>query len=151
MSLPEGRLLRAVYFSRNCIDLPLAEMRPAIDDILRTSQRNNARVGVTGALIFTGNAFGQVLEGPIEQVEEIFDRIQGDPRHCDVTVLDICEVTERSFTGWAMGYVGFDQAEDDPFRDFDPTVLRSQTPAAVELCDLLCGLAQRSELRNGTA
>ena len=52
-------------------------------DILRTSRRNNAEVGVTGALMFNGGAFAQVLEGPRRGVESTFERIQRDQRHGD--------------------------------------------------------------------
>ena len=99
-------LLSVVYLSRNTIQRPLAELRWEIDQILETSQRNNALVGVTGALIFNRGIFGQVLEGPDDAVEETFERIQLDDRHSDVTVLATRRVTERAFGSWSMGYVG---------------------------------------------
>ena len=48
----------------------------AIGQILAVSRRNNARAGITGALMYSGSAFAQVLEVPRLAVEAIFERIQ---------------------------------------------------------------------------
>ena len=77
-----------------------------VEGILAVSRRNNARVGVTGALIFNRSTFGQVLEGPEAAVEETYVRIEADPRHRDVEVLDLRSVEERAFGDWSMGFVG---------------------------------------------
>ncbi|WP_299646722.1 BLUF domain-containing protein [uncultured Jannaschia sp.] len=106
MTILQPDLLRLVYFSRNRISRPDCEMIWEIDQILETSQVNNGRAGVTGALIFNDGVFGQVLEGPKDAVEETFERIQLDERHHDVTLLDITPIDERSFADWSMGFVG---------------------------------------------
>lgn len=41
-----------------------------IDKIIKTSQRNNTREGVTGAMMFISGVFGQVLEGPAGSCRE---------------------------------------------------------------------------------
>jgi hypothetical protein len=96
---------RLVYYSRNRLtDGALNAWM--VRDILRVSQANNARVGVTGALMFNAGCFAQVLEGPRAAVEETFERIQQDERHGDVSLLDFSEAAERAFPGWSMGFVG---------------------------------------------
>ena len=99
-------LHRLVYTSRNHLVGDEAEMSIAVLEILRTSQRNNARVGITGALLFNKGAFAQVLEGPSRAVEDTFERIQRDERHGDVTVLQCGTTAERKFTNWSMAFVG---------------------------------------------
>ena len=47
-----------------------------IADILGTARRNNARDALTGALIFNGHNFMQLLEGPGDKVEACL----ADPR-----------------------------------------------------------------------
>lgn len=106
MLFQSDHLTRIVYFSRNRIILPEAAMSAEIDSILRISQANNGRDGVTGALIYNAGVFGQVLEGPVDAVEETFERIQMDDRHADVTLLEISSILERSFSNWSMGFVG---------------------------------------------
>lgn len=77
-----------------------------IEAILAASRRNNARSGVTGALIFNRGTFGQILEGPDEAVDETFARIEADPRHDRIEVLALKKVDARAFADWSMGFVG---------------------------------------------
>lgn len=99
-------LYRLVYASKNLLQGSDAEIAQAVSQILDASQRNNARVGVTGALMFNAGAFAQVLEGPQQGVESTFERIQCDPRHGDVTVLQCGPAESRSFANWSMAFVG---------------------------------------------
>ena len=99
-------LYRLVYTSRNQMPGSEAAMAEAVAQILETSRRNNVRADVTGALMFNGGAFAQVLEGPRRGVEQIFERIQRDMRHGDVTVLQCGPVESRGFTNWSMAFVG---------------------------------------------
>jgi hypothetical protein len=99
-------LRRIVYFSRS--DLPASAEGAAaeIRRILEASRRNNPALGVTGALIFSRGAFGQLLEGPPDALERLFERIQADPRHREVTLLDYAAAPAREFPEWSMAYVG---------------------------------------------
>ena len=99
-------LYRLVYASKNLLQGSDAEIAKAVSQILIASQRNNATVDVTGALMFNAGAFAQVLEGPQQGVESTFERIQCDPRHGDVTVLQCGSVESRSFANWSMAFVG---------------------------------------------
>lgn len=99
-------LYRLVYASKNLLQGSDAEIAHAVSQILAASQRNNTVVDVTGALMFNAGAFAQVLEGPQQGVESTFERIQCDPRHGDVTVLQCGPVESRSFTNWSMAFVG---------------------------------------------
>ena len=99
-------LYRLVYASKNLFDGSDADARAEVDQILAASRRNNARSDVTGALMFNGGAFAQVLEGPQRGVEETFERIQRDIRHGDVTVLECGPVAGRGFDTWSMAFVG---------------------------------------------
>lgn len=99
-------LYRLVYASKNFMHGTDAEVAQVVAQILETSQRNNARVDVTGALMFNAGAFAQVLEGPRRAIEGTFERIQRDTRHGDVTVLQCGPAESRGFTNWSMGFVG---------------------------------------------
>lgn len=103
-------LYRLVYASKNLLQGSEAEIAGAVSQILAASQRNNAEVGVTGALMFNAGAFAQVLEGPKDGVEATFERIQCDPRHGDVTVLQCGVVESRTFANWSMAFVGQSRA-----------------------------------------
>ena len=101
-----SELYRLVYASKNLFQGTEAELTAAVGQILATSQRNNARSDVTGALMFNTGAFAQVLEGPRQGVEETFERIQCDDRHGDVTVLQCGPTESRNFATWSMAFVG---------------------------------------------
>ncbi len=100
------QLYRLVYCSRNRIRGTEVEVTAEIQQILRTSRENNARAGVTGALLYNAGNFAQTLEGPLEAVEEVFERIQEDFRHSDVTIVENGPVAARLFGDWAMAMCG---------------------------------------------
>lgn len=76
--------------------------------ILDESYRNNPKSGVTGALLYAGGYFAQLLEGDDVGVETTFLRIQADERHRDVKVLlhEPCE--HRYLPSYPMGLAGVD-------------------------------------------
>ena len=49
--------------------------------LLERARRNNARVGVTGLLLYREGNFMQALEGREEDVTGVHGRIAGDPWH----------------------------------------------------------------------
>lgn len=104
-------LHRLVYYSRNRMAGEPEQLAQAITAILAASRINNARVGVTGALMFNAGCFAQVLEGPQAAVENVFERIQQDERHGDVSLLAFQPVEARAFEAWSMGFVGSSVAD----------------------------------------
>lgn len=120
---------RLVYYSRNHIAGDDTTFEAHVDDILSKSRENNARDGITGALMFNSGCFAQVLEGPLDKVEEAFERIQQDERHGDVSLLAMEPIASRSFPNWAMGFVGASGVDARRFAaiasssDFDPSRL----------------------------
>lgn len=110
---------RLVYYSTNRINGTSAEIRANIDEILVASRRNNRLVGLTGALMFSSGFFGQVIEGPQDALEATFERIQQDPRHGDVRLLQLTAVNARSFGDWSMAFVGAQEDTLSDWRDGD--------------------------------
>lgn len=70
--------------------------------ILAESQRNNARDGLTGVLAAHADRYIQVIEGPREALDSLLRRLEDDPRHRDVRLLDRAPATHRMFEGWTM-------------------------------------------------
>lgn len=91
-------LSRLIYASRGTDALTAAEF----EKILEVSKRNNAKVGVTGVLLFSAREFLQCLEGSREGINQTYARIVRDPRHSDVQILDYREVDRRMFGEWGM-------------------------------------------------
>ena len=95
---------RMVYCSRNRITGSPQEVVAEIDAILLASRRNNAANDVTGALLFNGEAFAQVLEGPRDAVDVAYAKLRFDPRHSNVVLLQQAKQLERNFGNWTMAY-----------------------------------------------
>ena len=95
-------IFRIIYCSRNAIDSE--DRDQSIAQILDISRRNNARDGVTGALLYNDGMFVQTLEGDFDAVQTVFERIQGDERHQDVVVLQAVNVAAPIFADWAMAF-----------------------------------------------
>ena len=108
-------LHRIVYYSRNRLAGGPDVVADQIRTILAASQRNNAPLGVTGALMFNSGCFAQVLEGPQEAIEATFERIQQDDRHGDVSLLEFSPIPHRFFPNWSMAYVGASRAHGAQF------------------------------------
>lgn len=96
---------KALYCSRNTIEGTQAERDAEISRILEIARVNNSKQDVTGALLFNSGFFAQVLEGPKAAIEKIFEKIQRDDRHNDVTVLETGFHDSRDFSEWSMAYV----------------------------------------------
>ncbi len=105
-------LRRLIYCSRNAIAGDAVAAEGEIQNILLVARRNNRAAGVTGALLFTHGCFVQALEGQRDELEAIFERIQCDERHRDVTVLAFESVLERAFPGRDLDYLGDTEAGD---------------------------------------
>ncbi|MGY3698424.1 hypothetical protein ACVIGA_008504 [Bradyrhizobium sp. USDA 3240] len=95
-----------IYVSRSTSNLHDSSASEIIRSILAQSRAKNARLGVTGALLFSEGYFCQVLEGERAAVEEIFSAIESDPRHRDITLLTFRPATPRRFPDWSMAYAG---------------------------------------------
>jgi hypothetical protein len=68
------------------------------------AQQCNARDELTGALIYNGQNFMQLLEGPVAKVEACLARIRADRRHNGMIEIRRRRVTAREFAGFAMLY-----------------------------------------------
>ena len=97
------KLMQLVYCSQ-----PFGYSLEILSAILIASRANNRKHDITGALICRSDIFLQLLEGPEQQVKNIYEKIQKDDRHINVYHLldQFCE--KRLFPAWAM--------KDDPVK-----------------------------------
>jgi len=76
--------------------------------ILASSHKNNARLDVTGMLLYRGGNFLQVLEGSEKVVDNVFNVIAQDARHHQVILMLKRPVPKRQFENWEMGFANLD-------------------------------------------
>ena len=98
-------IFKILYCSKNLIEGEHAKQDAEISQILQSARRNNRKQNVTGALFFNSAYFAQALEGPKLAIEKIFENIQRDPRHGDVTVLSSETGGQRDFPEWSMAHI----------------------------------------------
>lgn len=86
----------------------MAKLPADIDAIINVSRENNQREQITGCLVFDGECFAQVLEGPAGIVWERYMTISKDARHSGIELLRISSGrTHRSFGRWDMAFFGY--------------------------------------------
>jgi hypothetical protein len=93
-------LYHLVYQSN--VTAPLSEAE--LEALLVQSRSWNMSHDLTGVLLYCDSNIIQVLEGPEDEVEYIFGRIEQDLRHYDVTKLADGPIQQRNFSQWTMGF-----------------------------------------------
>ena len=82
-------------------------VRPLLDGellwLLNQARAENRRLGLTGMLLYRDGHFLQLLEGGLRELEQIYGRIERDPRHHHVTLLRT-DFGPRLFPHWTMGF-----------------------------------------------
>ena len=101
MSKPK-ELVELSYLSEAVSDMSfLGLMR-----LLEAARAYNLKNGVTGILLYDNQQFGQIIEGERTNVMKVWKRIQDDKRHHRVELLEIREISERSFPDWLLRFYG---------------------------------------------
>ena len=76
-----------------------------VKGIAATARRHNPAHAITGALLFDGEHFCQLIEGAESQVQELMRRIAQDARHTDVrTLFSGRSAAGRRSSRWRSGY-----------------------------------------------
>lgn len=108
----DGAVFRLVYRSHDRI--PEDGRRAELGELFSQARSNNKRSGLTGALLLDRDWFVQTLEGDEAVVRALFARIEDDPRHDAVEVLEAGPVPGRLFARWAMAEVAASGRPDIP-------------------------------------
>jgi hypothetical protein len=133
-------IVHLLYVSRSLI--PRDGVKQAIDHLVVTSSSRNSTLALTGALLFTGRHFAQVLEGKQESVELVMAAIARDARHDQVLVVEKAPVAERRFAGWSLVYFGPSEfVSRHVTRLLSDPAAAKRTRAAEWLVELLCEFA----------
>jgi EAL domain-containing protein (putative c-di-GMP-specific phosphodiesterase class I) len=103
---PESGLFQIAYISDNTTATSPEQLTLIMKSIQEASKKNNEADNISGALMFNQLCFAQILEGESHVIEKTFERIQCDPRHQNIQVLDYRSIETRSFPDWAMAFIG---------------------------------------------
>ncbi len=81
---------------------PFGFDRSMLEGILLNARRNNRLNDITGALICRQDMYIQLVEGPDDAIDALYDRISVDDRHTAVQLVSSKHVDARMFPDWAM-------------------------------------------------
>lgn len=124
------KLVQLIYYSKSTS--PLENKHTAIKEIINTAQKVNPELGISGLLVFSNEFYLQVLEGPRNRVNELYFRIQKDPRHADPQMLAYRDIHQRDFSDWSMAWANETQDKKDIYfkycasRNFVPSDLTGE-------------------------
>jgi hypothetical protein len=134
-----------IYVSRR----PLATFDPerAVEEIVATARSRNAALNITGALACTRSHFTQLLEGSPATIDELMHSIENDPRHTDVTILEVSSIIQRTLPDWTMAYSG-----DSTYvaRQLEALLLDQTSMRVDRLRSLIIGFAGADLARGGS-
>ncbi|WP_181008355.1 BLUF domain-containing protein [Sphingomonas montanisoli] len=97
-------LISLLYISTSTLSADEASHEVA--RIVAVSRDFNATADITGALLFTGPHFAQILEGDEAPVAALLEKLHHDPRHRDLRVVQRGPAMMRRCAGWNMAYSG---------------------------------------------
>ena len=134
--MAEG-VFRLMYRSHSCI--PETDRRTELGKLFSEARSNNKKLELSGALLLSAEWFVQVLEGDEETVRGLYTRIEKDPRHERVSLLESGDVDGRLFSRWAMARVSEEGEPDIPLlagtRGVVTGARRVTTPEQDEILD----------------
>ena len=143
-------LYQLSYISKNMIEGDKQILQSQIESILTSASNNNVKLGITGALLYSGGYFCQVIEGEEDNLESIFEIIQQDSRHAEITVLNFEKTNERNFYEWSMAFAGIEESmrfDITGLKDIkDQTSLQKAGKNIVNVLEVLVRKKQASEV-----
>lgn len=122
-------LTTLIYASKSRLAPETAQDEVA--QLVARARRWNSEAGITGALLFDGAHFVQVIEGSAASIDQLFLKLWADPRHDGLVVAKHGPLAERQFSAWSLGYSGSSKFVTDHitpmFDDANPAGQRHAT------------------------
>jgi hypothetical protein len=135
-------LITLMYVSTSRLDPATATK--AVETIVAGSRLGNQAAGITGALLFTGTHFVQVLEGDSAAIDALMTKLRADSRHENLIIANRALLRDRKFADWDLVYSGvahFVRRRVIPLLDKDDPV--AQRSAALALTDIMYQFTKR--------
>ncbi len=92
---------QALYRSHACGNIDSAE----ISNIISKARVNNAKMNITGLMVFDGKEFQHVLEGPPAAVQTLLHKLFNDSRHTNLELMAATTVEQRDFANWHLAFI----------------------------------------------
>ena len=100
------KLRRVIYVSEK-----VGSSEQDVTDIINASARNNPGKKITGCLLVGKTSFLQILEGPSDAIQSLYETISTDNRHTNVNSLCDERLETRLFSDWSMKSDNYNRIE----------------------------------------
>ena len=98
--MSDPNLIQLFYASSASVPFSEADLHA----LLKKARKVNTGLGVSGMLLYAEGSFFQVLEGPADTVEDLYNAIKGDRRHKNVRRIAKLPIDTRDFADWSMAH-----------------------------------------------
>ena len=103
----EQPLVELIYFSCSIKSLTKEDF----ELILQDAQRKNKTQNISGAIYYCNGFFLQLIEGPRQNINRLFQSICHDARHYDISLISFRNIQQKRFDQWSMEYLDQDISE----------------------------------------
>lgn len=95
--------VQLVYISR-----PTIPVGKAILEFVPVAQEKNLEHQITGLIISNEKFYLQLIEGPRNEINQLYSNIMADKRHSDLSLLRYTDTRVREFPNWSMAHVSLE-------------------------------------------
>jgi len=88
------------YVSSSNSNLKAADL----EELFRTTKRNNLKLNISGILIFNSGNFLQIMEGEQKSISKLYKKIGSDNKHSNLIKLIESPISERLFEDYETGF-----------------------------------------------
>ncbi len=88
-------------------------------DILQVSWRHNHNSDISGMLIYDDNHFVQLLQGPINTVDTLYEKISNDTRHHSIELIGSELLARKDVSGWGMGFINDQEIVNNLYQKYN--------------------------------
>jgi hypothetical protein len=100
-------IVQLVYISR-----PVTPVTHAVIEFVPIAQEKNVKHNITGLIISNESFYLQLIEGPREEISQLYSNIIKDGRHADIVLLRYTDVRVREFGNWSMAHVTLEELSE---------------------------------------
>lgn len=113
--------------------------------LIERARLYNLSAGITGHLIYFDHSFMQYAEGPAAALDDLWRKLQRDPRHFDVELLARFPLAQRRYCGLPLKFsgkpyyqqyqmTGFSPVQPDDMNDLLASCLAQQESTVADGC-----------------
>lgn len=93
-------LVELIYFSSSIANLTQADF----EFLLKGAQEKNQQQNISGVIYYSNGFFLQLIEGPRQNINRLFQSICHDARHFDISLVSFRTIEQKHFEQWSMQY-----------------------------------------------